>query len=324
MTNFKFSFPCTAGKFTNTAVVLTLLMLIGCGGSSDNSDGGTDQLNSNQIVQSVDGLDDNLIENDSDVDTQTPSNIVDDTSQTSPPTNTSIQEEANTLDSTGTNENTNAPTDPETDATDNQTTEPQPVEQPVETGFSRQLLSCEEAGDRIRSSIELGMSEAQVLSLVGRPLDTGPSGDRWRYGRLGTPSVKFQPLFLNGHLVNGPVSGFDTDNTRCDYHEAEKDVPLREAANSLLTQTSNADFTNETPTCFDAGVRVTALIKQGLTSTEVRSLIGKPVEVSIGGTIWDYGDGTATPEVWFGSTIENGVLAPTIVQGWDGDIRGCD
>lgn len=202
---------------------------------------------------------------------------------------------------------------------------PVPDETPqIEIGYSQQLPACEEAGGRIQSSVEIGMTEAQVLSVVGRPLDTGPSGDRWKYGRLGDPSVKFQPFYLDGRLVNGPVSGYDVDPTRCNYYQAEKDVPLREAANSLLTQSSNSDFSSETPTCFDAGVRVTALVNLGMTPTEVRSLVGKPVEVSIVGTIWDYGDGTFTPEVWFGSTIENGALTPTVVQGWDGDIRGCD
>lgn len=223
-----------------------------------------------------------------------------------------------------------AETPPETDTTEpmpSPPTEPAPEPAPpvVPLGYTNQIPSCTEAGNRIQASIEIGMSPAQVRSLVGRPLNSGVSGDRWGYGRGSfTPEIIFQAILVEGALMAGPVTGYDSDVSGCDYYQSDIDFPLIEAANSLAIQNDIPDFTTETPTCLDAGIRVSALVENGMTPEEVRKLVGKPIEISLLGTHWDYGDGTFTPELWFSATIENGVYKATVLRGWDGDIRGCD
>lgn len=335
-------------------VIFPLVLLTACGGSGSDTQedlSGADEIESSVETDSSGIVDDGTVENDATTDTEPAvdqvdsDNSPDDTSaaddnETSETSNSDNQTETNTGSDvsqddtdTQTTDNTENTTDTSTSNTDTNTdngvTEESNVpntEQPTDVaiGFSNQIPTCEIAGERMLSTLEIGMTELQVLASVGRPLGTGPSGNSWEYGRLGDPSVRFQPLLVDGALVNGSVQGYDTDTSRCDYYQSEKDIPLIEAANSLALSTTQSDFTNEVPTCFDAGVRISALIQFDMTPDQVRSVVGKPVEVDGLGSHWEYGDGTFTPEIWYNSTIENGVFVATTVRGWDGDIRGCD
>ena len=73
------------------------------------------------------------------------------------------------------------------------------------------VLSCLDAGLRIQAFVEVGMTEAEVLALVGKPVRIF-AGSIWDYGeRPIVPDVQFTPT-TSGKLV----IGYDSNSSGCE------------------------------------------------------------------------------------------------------------
>lgn len=164
------------------------------------------------------------------------------------------------------------------------------------------------------------MTTDQVRALVGKPLVIDASGTYWDYSHNNsTPKVRFQPVFVNGAIGPGLVTEWDTQT---DGRDNQYDAMI-EAANALALEPPGPDRTNQVGECTESGLRILAYVEQGMTTGKVRELIGKPIEISVSGTYWEYGERYATPEVRFSPQSINGVLGPDKVREIDCETRGC-
>lgn len=162
-------------------------------------------------------------------------------------------------------------------------------------GNSNLLLGCNASARQISSDtetfdvdrqVELGMSAAQIREIVGKPRHIVEG--RWTFGH----DVPIQhPLALNSQwdwlpTVTVPLIGttaFSGDNTLCNGSEEQ----FVNDANSLNDETAPVDHSFEVPDCKTAARRIAARIELGMTAKQVRSLVGKPVEIAETGT-WRY------------------------------------
>jgi len=309
------------------SVVLSLLFLSACGGSSGSSE--MEELaNSPEAPADVSSQESGVI------DSETDSVVEQDSEVESPATleqQPIVAPEPEAIDE--------PVPEPVTDTEVSPVAEPEPVTQPepapipdaeqvppiaIESpsiGFTNATPFCVEAGARIQSSVEIGMTPEDVRSLVGKPLEIDVSGTFWEYGRGGSvPEVRFGATLIDGALAPGVVTEWDTNINSCDNDEDA----FIEAANALALEPPGADRTDVVPSCVDAGIRVQAYVELGMTPAEVRSLVGKPVEIGISGTLWDYGQGGSVPEVRFSNIINNGALAPGVVTEFDSRTSSCE
>lgn len=165
------------------------------------------------------------------------------------------------------------------------------------------------------------MTPVEVRSLVGKPLEIDVSGTFWEYGWGGSvPEVRFSAALVDGALSPGVVSEWDTNTDSCDNDEDA----FIEAAYALALEAPGSDRTDEVPLCVDAGIRIQAYVELGMTPAEVRSLVGKPVEIGLSGTLWDYGQGGSVAEVRFTNVISNGALVPGVVIEFDSRTSSCE
>jgi|GEM_PF-2567593 len=220
--------------------------------------------------------------------------------------------------------NPDVPTEAETPS--NETVDSSDQEQSNEpttnttAGFYNVTPYCVEAGQRIQQSIEIGMTVQQVREIVGKPMSTSGHGTFWDYSRRSsTPEIRFQAVLTGGDLQAGTVSDYDSDTSGCNNsYDA-----LIEAANALALETPGIDRTLETPTCRDAGIRIQAYLEFGMSPTEVRRIVGKPIETAVAGTFWDYGRRSSNPDVRFNPvSTAQGLSAGQLVD-FDSDISGC-
>jgi len=192
------------------------------------------------------------------------------------------------------NTNTSSQTEPGTSGSGN-------------TDRSTSIPYCQEASDRILASVNPGMTPAQVLAAVGKPLRIdGSYGTDWYYGRYSYPSVEFG----YANQTSTTVEGYDANDQYCSNIYAQ-DNSLIANANSLIANPTRTDYTNEVPTCQDAATRILAWVSPGMTPAQVRKLVGKPVEIDGSyGTDWDYGN--------YGVQVEFGYVNQTIstVEGY--------
>ena len=84
------------------------------------------------------------------------------------------------------------------------------------------------------------------------------------------------------------------------------------------------DLTNTTLSCVESGLRIQAYLELGMTPDEVRSLIGKPIEINGSGTNWEYGQGVFVPEVTFNPVASNGALVPDVVSTFESHTSSCE
>jgi len=215
-------------------------------------------------------------------------------------------------------------------------------------GISNNLFGCNEAAGRIRDSVELGMTKSQIRAIVGKPRHISPVGEDWRYGtdtNLGKGSAPSDfitnPYYLpvanfkfgnfdfvvedaetlgDAAIADNFLDDFSGDNTFCDENNA--DLPFIEAANTYTQIAGTVDFSNEVPLCFDAAVRIAASVEQGMSLSQVRSLVGKPVEVAVDGTNWRYQFGAPdAPYVFF---TQYDLTSPYFVTGYSSITISCN
>jgi outer membrane protein assembly factor BamE (lipoprotein component of BamABCDE complex) len=83
------------------------------------------------------------------------------------------------------------------------------MEEPL-TGHSGQVPFCQTASERILSAVNPGMTQEQVLEIVGKPLEkSGLYGTDWHYSRYSSPSVEFG--YVNRRAST--VQGYDGDSS---------------------------------------------------------------------------------------------------------------
>lgn len=175
-----------------------------------------------------------------------------------------------------------------------------------DVGNSNRVLTCNEASMQMQSAnFALGMSNQQIRAIAGKPRHITPNGIIWRFGddREPLPAVPpfGAPLYFvpTAEVPQFIVEAFSLDNSLCD----DTEITFVQAANSLVDSGVQASFVDEIPSCFDAGVRIAARVEQGMNIDQVLELVGRPVEVTSGGT-WRYGFASETepnifPKIYF-------------------------
>ena len=105
-------------------------------------------------------------------------------------------------------------------------------------------------------------------------------------------------------------------------------APEHETETETETETEaiqvSIGFTNVIPFCESAGQRIQNSIELGMSPEEVRTLVGKPLEIGGAGIFWRYGYGVFNPVITFNAVSENGRVVPGVVNSWDTDTRSCE
>jgi len=202
---------------------------------------------------------------------------------------------------------------------------------------TQRSVSCEEArtniinnfGDKRGTLGDFQYSPEDIGELIGRPLKTRTSS--WSYGR----SLKNTRIFFSGskprhetgaqrHRNILPEYALWATTQPCDITDSDSDSHILSEANRLLATGPVEDFTGKEPSCVDAGIRMQAFMKQGMSPEDVESLIGKRITTRGKDSVWIYSTNRqGTPSVYFIGDRENGVFEPHFLVGWGSDISGC-
>ncbi len=182
-------------------------------------------------------------------------------------------------------------------------------------GNSYVLLNCADASAQISSNgpspqVELGMSAAEIRSIVGKPRHIYEGV--WTFGYDQPVNLVLNPLWDLIPTTTVPfavgTTAFSGDNTGCNFNTpAESGIELKfiSEANDLINIPDTESHRNEVPECKLAAKRIAAKVELGMTPDQVRDLVGKPVEITPEG-LWRYKYGPDpqrlcdTPAVQFG------------------------
>ncbi|OED44487.1 hypothetical protein AB833_01555 [Chromatiales bacterium (ex Bugula neritina AB1)] len=114
-----------------------------------------------------------------------------------------------------------APEAENTEAGDSKPGDSQPAREKIdgskvkpELDYSKESPDCVTAGQRIADNLQVGMSQKDVLRLVGKPKFRLPGNWWWSFSfdKTGKPIVFFNPL---GDVVNPDVVKIVSDTDRC-------------------------------------------------------------------------------------------------------------
>lgn len=203
-----------------------------------------------------------------------------------------------------------------------------------DVGFSNIVPTCAESSQRILDSAELDMTKARIREFIGKPRHVQPAGEedgvlvgeRWHFGHFlrSPPSVIPDWYFLTTvSFASEKVDSLSGDNTECPPDGG--DVAFVEAANNYTLMGDTTDYTDTITDCFDAAVRIASRIEVGMTASQVRTLVGKPVEITESG-VWRYSFGILpAPAISFSKSAQSAVGAfSNIVVGYTSIDETCN